>query len=203
MAKSCSECKKWIVKKANYCWHCGLNFKTNTFETTTDEINREQPGNRPNNQIIHVGLIFGSSWLGASLLDWAPALSVIPPLGYLIGLPFLEAFLAAPKPDPKPDKKTLQVEYKSEDNRHWVVDDYPEQITFAHLQHIAKTVILEKRTFSRRNICKGRGMSQEAYRILHGYWQTNNLLIVRANNHNVLTERCRRLLKKALPSPVG
>lgn len=203
MRRSCTECKKWIVKNANYCWHCGFSFKANTFETTTTELDRDQSGIQPANQIVHVGLIFGASWLGAIWLDWAPALSVIPPLGYLIGLPFLEAYLAAPKPALKPDKTTLKVEYKSEDSRHWAIDNYPDEITFAHLQHVARRVILEQKSFSRRNICKGRIMSQESYRILHGYWQTNNLLIVRPNNHNILTERCRRLLKKALPCPVG
>jgi hypothetical protein len=196
---NCQQCQKWKVKNANFCWYCGLAFHNNRFET---ELITARPQFQISKQITDTLLILGISYLGVQFwLDWPPALSMVPPLVYLIGRPFLETYLNAPKKDPEPEHTTLKVEYRSEDKRHWTIDNYPAEISLQHLRYVAQIVIVEGGKFSRRSITKNSPVTQTQYDILRQYWIKNNLLVVTANNHNVLTPRCQKLLKKTLPSP--
>ncbi len=201
---NCTSCSKCKVNRANYCWHCGTRFGQSPSKTSFESELPVQIKSQSviGQQVAEAILIFTFSYAGALWLKIPPGLSIAPPLLLLIGRPILETYWNAPKREPEPDKTLLKVEYKSENSRHWLLDTYPEQIGYRHLQHIAKICIMDKGTFSRRNICRTGLISQESYRILHAYWKKNNMLIVRKNKHNMLTERCWRLLKKTLPTPV-
>lgn len=199
MADKCPRCGSWKVKNANYCWNCGYTFKfpSDNFET---ELNIGHSSAIP--QIAaETGMILILSYLGILWAGWPLAMSVIPPFLHLVGQPLFKSYLNAPKPEHSIDKTTLKVEYKTDNNRHWQIDHYPQQITYRHLEHVAKICVLDKQSFSRRNICKTGLMSQEDYRRLHTYWRENNLLFIKPNNQNILTPRCQILLKKALPTP--
>jgi len=150
---NCLNCSKWKVNKANYCWHCGNRFgqsvSKNSFESELPVQIKSQ--SVIGQQVAYHAMILAFSYAGALWLNIPPGLSFAPPLFLLLARPILETYWNAPKREPEPDKTTLKVEYKSEDKRHWMVDTYPEQIGFRHLQHIAKICIMNRETFSRRS----------------------------------------------------
>lgn len=223
MTNNCENCGSWLVRAANFCHRCGQPVAPGPQPVQVGR-NFEYSGSSRPLPLPPGG--FSASWkdgasttillvsvtgIGAIVGAWPAAYVGIVPLTYLLWQPASRTLLDLLGRLPERSQEaatTLRVEYKSEDNRHWLIDDYPANITPAHLKHIARKCLEpplgEGARFSRRKVAEPGKLSQGEFEAIRDLWLGSHYAFYKnelaPSVGIVLTERCTRLLRKALNS---
>jgi len=217
MAKlNCDNCNSWTVRGANFCHNCGHSLSL-VFEYSQGNGGPQMAQNgmiRSNwkDRVATTILIVSTAGIGAIVGVLDTGYMVLVPLAYLLWEPasklILDILGKLPDKPPKALETTLRVEHKTPDNKHWRLYDFPAGIELAHIQHIAR-ICLEPPTgegaaFSRRKVKRNGALSQGQFETISQFFLDVNYAFYRDNAAPnlgiVLTERCNRLLKKALNS---
>lgn len=224
----CNTCGAWAVRNGAFCWHCGMALAApgrHRFEASYGSngigapasAQAWEPGGVKTSISEHVWRVAAlglGAGCGVLFADWPAATIPIAMMTYAMAGPAGEfiATLAGKMPPVEfggDGVQTLRVEHieRGLDGRKFIgLYDLPQQITLAKLKHVAKICLPMPhgagRGFSRPALQKSGTFSQHDYAILREFWLQSNHCFwrdVNAPNLGVeLSERARRLLKKAL-----
>lgn len=225
---NCQNCKSWTIRGAYFCHNCGLALAgsgRHRLESSYNAGGIEAPASAPawepggvktsiSEHVWRVAALGLGAGCGVLFADWPAATIPIAMMTYAMAGPAGEfiATLAGKMPAVEfggDGVQTLRVEHieRGHDGRKFIgLYDLPQQITLAKLQHVAKVCLPMPhgagKGFSRPALQKSGTFSQQDYAILREAWLQSNHCFwrdVKAPNLGVeLSERARRLLKKAL-----
>ena len=217
MKSTCNTCGVWAVRNAAFCWQCGhpIAATGHTFESAIGNGYDAPAASVPAkpqtpiwDKILRFGAVVGSVSVGSAFLGWPAELVPITGIGYVVAPTLFNwsvrfvGLLPKPKLESGSDNAaTLRVEHVTEDKKHWLLYDFPGGIELKHIQWIAEQVVGEGMSFSRRNVCKPGKLSQGEFETIRDFWLSIHYAFYRdeaaPNRGLILSERCRRLLKKS------
>jgi len=92
----------------------------------------------------------------------------------------------------------IRVQHISDDGRHWLLEELDERITLVNLQNVAHQVETLGRQWSRPQLCRWAGLSQNRYHVLSAEMRRLNYLHVTTANRSILSLRGRAFLRSVL-----